>query len=380
MTRRGFSLLLTALTALLCALSTGSRIYYLVSICFALALGYGLVCVLLLRHTLQASTRLNVQSVHRGESACLTLTVFNRCPLPVCPARVTLDMADVSAARQLPLKPLKESVLRMELPASHVGAYLCRASLLEVSDLFGLFRCKITPEESHLLLSLPKPFDVEDIVFAPGDTGKAALSRTQEDYTSPEDVRAYIPGDAMKRIHWKLSSRKKELLVRRYETPAPPDTLILVDQRAPVGSDRESCLSLRDAVCETAVAVAHMQLRDQSPVRAPFYGPHANEFASDNAQNLPLLQEMLALQPFDSPQDFARTLHLELRRMGRTGAAIIITTYLDAPVVDAISQMRRMGPNIPVYLVTFDPEQESLQRLVGQLQHHLVEVCYVTPA
>ena len=75
-----------------------------------------------------------------------------------------------------------------------------------------------------------------------------------------------------------------------------------------------------------------------------------------------------------------RSLHLELRRMGRTGAAIIITTYLDAPVVDAISQMRRMGPNIRVYLVTFDPEQESLQRLVGQLQHHLVEVCYVTPA
>ena len=123
-----------------------------------------------------------------------------------------------------------------------------------------------------------------------------------------------------------------------------------------------------------------MQLKDQSPVRAPFYGRNANEFSSDNALSLPLLQEMLALQPFDTRQDFARTLHMELRRMGRTGAAILITTHLDARIVDAIAQMRRMGPTVRVYLVTYQPESEALRPLVTQLQHHFVEVCYVTPA
>lgn len=380
MTRRGAALFAAALTALLCGLSTGVQVYYFIALCFSLALGCGLVCVSVLRMTLHVKTSLQPLSVHRGESAVLTLYVKNNCPLPICPARILVRMADLENLRTLPLHYKKENLLRMEMPADHVGAFLCRVAQVEVRDLFGLFRVKKTPEDSHLLLSLPKPFQVEDITFAPGDTGRAALSRTQEDYTSPEDVRVYIPGDAMKRIHWKLSSRKGELLVRRYETPAPPDTLILVDQRAPEGQHGEERAALRDAVCETAAAVAAMQLKDQSPVRAPFYGAHANEFAADNARNLSLLQEMLALQPFDGQEDFARTLNLELRRMGRTGAAIIITTHLDPRVVDAIAQMRRMGPNIRVYLVTFDPESESLQPLVGQLQHHMVEVCYVTPA
>ena len=380
MTRRGAALLLMAAVSLLCALSTGLPIYYFCTYCFALALGYGLICVAALRFSLRVRTHLSTASVHRGEYARITVHIVNRCPLPLCPARITVDAAGTQLLRKMALKPMKESTLHVDVVANHVGAFICRAARVEVRDLFGLFSASVTPDNSHLLLSLPKPFDVEEILFAPGDTGKTALKRTQEDYTSPEDVRTYIPGDAIKRIHWKLSSRKGELLVRRYETPAPPDTLILTDQSKPIAEDEETSLNLRDALCETAVAAADMQLKDQSPVRAPFYGQNANEFSSDNALSLPLLQEMLALQPFDTHQDFARTLHMELRRMGRTGAAILITTHLDARIVDAIAQMRRMGPTVRVYLVTYQPESEALRPLVTQLQHHFVEVCYVTPA
>ena len=215
-----------------------------------------------------------------------------------------------------------------------------------------------------------------------GDDGAAALSRTQEDYNAPEDVRAYRPGDAMKRVHWKLSSRKQELWVRRFETPAPPDTLILLDCAAPLGGEgkNEGPESLRDALCETAVAVAKLQMADGSPVRLPLYGEKANEFASDNAGNLTLLQEMLAAQPFRGREDFSRVLNLELRRMRRTGATIIITTRLTAPIVEAVSRIRRMGPSARLYLVTYTPESPDYQPYVARLQHHLVEVCYVTPA
>ena len=139
-------------------------------------------------------------------------------------------------------------------------------------------------------------------------------------------------------------------------------------------------MNLRDALCETAVAVANMQMEDQSPVRLPLYGESANEFSSDNAAGLTLLQEMLARQPFGNGEDFARVLNLELRRMRRTGAAIIITTRLDARIVEGVSHIRRMGPSARLYLVTYTPDDPRYQPFVTRLQHHLVEVCYVTPA
>ena len=380
MTRRGGVLTAVTLTAFLCALSTGNRLYYFAALCFFLVLGWGFVSLPVMKRLIRVEASLSPHHVNRGESAALQIRGINRCPLPVKPLQLQVCMGESTTLYQVRLRPMKEGRLTAELPSEHVGAFLCGADRVFAEDVFGIVRCSISHSEKEMLLSLPLSFPVEEMTFSPGDTGKAALARAQEDYTSPDDVRAYVPGDAMKRIHWKLSSRRGEVLVRRYETPAPPDTLILVDQRSPEHEDAEKALALRDAVCETAVAVADMQLKDLSPVRAPFYGRYANEFAADQSVNISYLKEMLALQPFDGQEDFARTLHLELRRMGRTGAAVVITTCLTPNVVEAVSRIRRMGPHVRLYLVSYDPENELLQPLVGQLQHHLVEVCYVTPA
>ena len=281
-----------------------------------------------------------------------------------------------------PTRPFRAQERRLPMDARHVGIYDTGLRNVSVSDIFGLFRFRVPIQEGSTLTVLPRPFDVEKPRMILGDEGSAVLARSQEDYNAPDDVRAYRTGDAMKRIHWKLSSRKRELVVRRFETPAPPDTLILLDCNEPLGGENinEGKECLRDAMCETAVAVARMQMEDGSPVRLPMYGKQANEFSSDQAEGLALLQEMLAAQPFGAGEDFARVLNLELRRMRRTGAAVVITTRLDAQVVEGVTHIRRMGPSARLYLVTYTPEAPEYQPYVARLQHHLVEVCYVTPA
>lgn len=383
MTRRGFALLSALITALLCALSLGDRLYYFISLLLALLLSYGLVSSLLGYASLQCQQRLSGTRVNRGESVSLTVTLRHRCPLPIAPIQGAYLDANQEGACVFPARPFVFHARRLPLSARHVGQYSVALQSVTVSDLFGLFAWRKKLRSGAAVLTvLPRPFAIDKPRFTLGDDGAAALSRTQEDYNAPEDVRAYRPGDAMKRVHWKLSSRKQELWVRRFETPAPPDTLILLDCAAPLGGEgkNEGPESLRDALCETAVAVAKLQMADGSPVRLPLYGEKANEFASDNAGNLTLLQEMLAAQPFRGREDFSRVLNLELRRMRRTGATIIITTRLTAPIVEAVSRIRRMGPSARLYLVTYTPESPDYQPYVARLQHHLVEVCYVTPA
>lgn len=383
MTRRGFALLSALAAALLCALALGGRLYYYISILLLLLLAYGLLSSLLALATLECAQRLSGTKVHRGENVSLTVTLRHCSLLPIAPVEGVYWDAGQENSCVFPAMPFVSHTLRLPLSARHVGQYSVALNQVTVSDLFGLFSWHKCPKNGGaVLMVLPRPFAIDKPKFNLGDDGAAALSRTQEDYNSPEDVRPYRPGDAMKRVHWKLSSRKQELWVRRFETPAPPDTLILLDCAQPLGGAEkpEGTESLRDALCETAVAVAKLQMADGSPVRLPLYGERANEFASDHAGNLALLQEMLAAQPFRKGEDFSRVLNLELRRMRRTGAAIIITTRLSAPIVEGISRMRRMGPSARLYLVTYTPDSPEYQPYVARLQHHLVEVCYVTPA
>ena len=383
MTRRGLAALAATVTSGLCAFSLGNGLYLYIFILLLLVMAYSFVSCLWARKTAYCRQSLSDAAIQRGESANLFLQAGFRCPLPVAPLRGEYLYNGQAGECLFSPVPFRAHQRRMPLSGRHVGQFDAGLLRLTVRDVFGLFQMSVRPESAVSLLTvLPRPFDIEKPRFTLGDDGRAALSRTQEDYNAPEDVRAYRPGDAMKRIHWKLSSRKRELLVRRFETPAPPDTLILLDCNAPRGGESvaEGKESLRDALCETAVAVARLQMEDGSPVRAPLYGQKANEFSSDNAASLSLLQEMLAGQSFGGGEDFARVLQLELRRMRRTGAAIIITTRLDAQIVEGVSRIRRMGPSARLYLVTYTPDAPEYQPFVTRLQHHLVEVCYVTPA
>ena len=382
MTRRGLAVFTAFLTSAFCALSLGGPLYYYIALLLLLLLLYGLTTCIWARQTASCRHRMGSPTVSRGDSALLFLKAEHRCPLPISSLRGDFSFAGKQTDCLFGAEPFVAHEQRIPLAARHVGQYDAQLNCLAVQDLFGLFEMKKRPRSRDAVLTvLPRPFDIEKPRIILGDDGLAALSRTQEDYNAPEDVRAYRPGDDMKRIHWKLSSRKREILVRRFETPAPPDTLILLDCDTPLGGESvpEGKEKLRDALCETAVAIANLQMEDGSPVRLPLYGEKANEFSSDHKAGLTLLQEMLAQQPFSSGEDFARVLNLELRRMRRTGAAIVITTRLDARIVEGVSHIRRMGPSARLYLVTFTPEHPDYQPFVSRLQHHLVEVCYVTP-
>ena len=383
MTRRGWTALAVLITSAVSALSLGSALYLYIAILLALVLAYAFVSCLWARLTARCGQRLSSVSVPRGEKVTLRVAAEHRCLLPVSGIRGVFWYNGQAQEFLFPIRPFHAQERRLPLDARHVGIYEAGLQKVSVADIFGLFRFRVPVDrEGSSLTVLPRPFDIEKPRMVLGDEGSVVLARSQEDYNAPDDVRAYRTGDAMKRIHWKLSSRKRELLVRRFEMPAPPDTLILLDCNEPLGGENveEGKECLRDAMCETAVAVARMQMEDGSPVRLPMYGKRANEFSSDQAEGLALLQEMLAAQPFGGGEDFARVLNLELRRMRRTGAAVIITTRLDAQVVEGVIHIRRMGPSARLYLVTYTPEAPEYQPYVARLQHHLVEVCYVTPA
>ncbi len=381
LTGRGCAVLVAAVLLPVIALSLDGSLRHLAALLPALLFAYAFFSLLAVACTLQSRASLSETRVLRGEPVTLKAFVSYRSVLPAGDLTVLLLLPGSTFQQTVPARAFREMPFEQQVLAAHVGAFPVGIGQITVRDLFGLFTLTRAGMETQLLLSLPRPFDIEKPTFTAGEEGRSVLSRTTEDYTSPEDTRAYIPGDAMKRIHWKLSSRRRELLVRRFELPAPPDTLILPDCSLPLGGEDqpEGVLRLRDAICETAVAAASLQMGDQSPVRVPVHGGQATEFASDNKASILLLQEMLACQPFDARDDFALQLNVELRRMRRTGAVIIITTRLDARIVEAVSAIRRMGPAVRLYLCTFTPEDPSFAGAVARLQHHLVEVCYVTP-
>jgi len=383
-TTRGRILLAISLSALYCGMSLGGRILYLTALFGMLSLLYGFTSILLSLFRLRVTCSLKENRTLRGEEALLSLHITRRGLLPVCPLQITINDGNQPLFINAQPRFRQDQEICVPLSAQHVGAFSAGVTEYVYSDILGLFRARIRCKSTNKceMVVLPRAFDVEPLRFLSADDGRMLQNRTSEDLSSPEDTRAYRTGDPLKRVHWKLSTRKRELIVRRFETPAPPDTLVLLDCALHGDQDttKEEAFTLRDTLCETALSVVSMQLSAQSPVRLPLYGQQAHEFHSSKTEDLPLLQELLARQTFLGGIEFERILNMELRRMRQTGATVIITTRLTAGVVEGVKHIRQMGPNARVYLITRTPDAEHDRPYVMQLQQCLVEVCYVTPA
>jgi len=145
----------------------------------------------------------------------------------------------------------------------------------------------------------------------------------------------------------------------------------------PPGGNREAEADIRDALLETAASVFADQMSGDIGVHMPLLGDHPVEL--DGGMSLPLVLENLARVDFSETDRFERVLTLESRRLRKVGCVVIISARLNSSIVDVMTRMRRIGPAMRLYLITFAPDDPGVLPLISRLQQSDIEVAYVQP-
>lgn len=84
-------------------------------------------------------------------------------------------------------------------------------------DLFGLINARVPVKQSAVIDIMPKLLDDLEAVYTGlllGMSDNEDDSRKGNEYSDTSNIREYIPGDRIKDIHWKLSAKRDNLLVR----------------------------------------------------------------------------------------------------------------------------------------------------------------------
>ena len=369
------------LTLLTVALCTGSQLFLLLSILILLILAGAVIAVVWASATLEVEGALSGETVRRGDDVVLSLRVRHRGLIPVAPLLLELSDPVGNRDRDVRLKNMPHRLQSMRLPihASHVGVFSVGLRSCTVEDLLGLVQRRIVLRQTSFeLVVLPQTFEVEALKLAPGDPGSELMSRATEDLNAPSDIRSYQPGDAMKKIHWKLSLRKRELVVRKFDEPILQDVLVLMDCSPPPSwGHARAGADIRDAMLETAASVLTSQTITDHQIRMPLPGKHPVDV--DKSMGLPIAMDYLARVEFSETDRFERVLSMESSRLRKVGCVVIISARLNIPMVDIMIRMHRAGPNIRLYLVTFAPDDENVLPLIARLREAGLEVSYVTP-
>ena len=363
------------------ALSTGSKLMFVLALMVALTVLVSLISVMWAAGTIRITAEMEDQTVYRGDHTTLVLGISHSGWIPIAPVILELPSMSGGECRRIRLKdhPGHVQSLRMPIDATHVGIYTSGIQTCIIEDLLGLFQRVIRPDETvYSLTVLPRTFDVDPAAMAPGDPGSELMARANEDLSAPSDIRAYQPGDAMKKIHWKLSIRKRELIVRKFEEPLMQEVLILMDcSRPPFRGNPQAEADIRDALLETAASVFSAQMKTDHEIRMPLTGSRPAE--ADRSIGTTIAMKYLAGVDFSETDRFERVLQMESSRMNKVGFVAVVTARLNYAMVDIMIRIHRAGPNMRVYLVTYTPDDINVLPLISRLQQSEIEVASVTP-
>lgn len=381
MTSRAWGVAAVSAALLAVALSTGGAVYYLLFYTLFFMMIVGFLCALVTLRALKVGASLPKAEAVRGESVALAVTVERIIPLPV--SRIALRIASAAergAAYKLPvrLEYRRSRELRYPVHCPHRGAYEVGPVRAEVIGPFGLFALSKRIRGATSVLSVrPRLYAMPPILLEPGDTGPQTRIKMTEDAASPSGVRDWREGDGLKKIHWKLTMRRRELVVRTFEETARPDTLILPDL-SPIQAIRARALAVEDAICEAALSMADAQLRAEHPVRMPLASSKPREPSGRAASDFARFLEAFAETAFDGPYPYEQLLLLETRRIHRTGGAVLITSRLTAVIADTALRMRALGMRILFLWVTEGARGEAIE-LIARMETGGVETRRIDP-
>ena len=134
----------------------------------------------------------------------------------------------------VPIKARSSENVVISIVPAHCGVVECVIKKAVLYDFIGLISLGKKLNFHSKTIILPRESDCGACIDDPENKTEASF-RYIGNGSDPSEIsglHSYIDGDRMNRIHWKLSSRTEELIVKEYTDPAESRILIIPDINA----------------------------------------------------------------------------------------------------------------------------------------------------
>ncbi len=203
----------------------------------------------------------------KNEQFELPLMINNNFIFPYAPAELDCLLPDNDTVLFLHkqvyvcVSPLKK--VRIFLPCMHRyrGSYKVQIMRLSVYDPLKIIRISRRINASSQLVILPRKIPLEELGFIyGGEHGSVPEQRRSGDREDLSHVREYLEGDLVQQIHWKLTAKLDEMMVKQFDTTGDRRNVLLCNF---CYGDATAAAMIRqsDAVAEVAIAVAMSSCR-----------------------------------------------------------------------------------------------------------------------
>jgi uncharacterized protein (DUF58 family) len=249
---------------------TGERMLFVAAAVFA-AVPVISLCFSMLMLMLLGRSHSIPKEVVKGREAELKLMLHNRSPLPFGVVHAIIKTEplaiDVEQEFAFELSPVRARYFTIPFVAKYRGHFPIGISRIEARDMTGLFTLRRSVGKPALVTVLPYVPDLSSFPLAMNLLTQATSRHDirDEDYATISDIRQYVPTDSIKRVHWKLTAKRQEWLVKVFQANALNQVSLIFDATQP-GSYEYERLVLEDSMVSMAAGLTKFCVNNAMPV------------------------------------------------------------------------------------------------------------------
>lgn len=245
----GFSILLQALYRNDLPYST--VLFAIILTCFSFV--YFIICIFSLKYSLV----LHTDTFEKKEQARMELQIESNIPIPYLVFSYYSPFATTKITKSSSLLSEKKITIDLCAVCTHIGVYTLKVDSIVITDLFGIFKWKLSLHDSKKFYVLPKiyPFPLLKTAYANQDVSSSEQS-VQSGMV--DSVREFMQYDNAKHIHWNLSSKlDDDFYTKTFVEQNSPMFTIISDLKS---ENVENTLSKKEAetILETTLSLANI--------------------------------------------------------------------------------------------------------------------------
>ena len=175
----------------------------------------------------------------RGDTAEIRTIFHNSSFFPVALASAELNVhnaltgTDLTQKIRCPVSGRGSDEVQVLAQQCETGQVFITLDHVSTRDLFGLVRFPAENRLRRVFLvepdHLPTEVDVSEVRETEGESERFSKREPGRDVSETFDVRPYVPGDEPRAVHWKLSAKSGDLVIRRFVKPINYSVVLLVE-------------------------------------------------------------------------------------------------------------------------------------------------------
>lgn len=221
----------------------------------------------------------------------------------------------------MPVRARNQTEVTYPVQMNYCGRFAIRAEEIRLMDLLGIVETVLPLSEEKECMIFPKGALRSQEAGQLYMKGVAEAMESKEkgyDFSEISGIREYIPGDKLQNIHWKLSVKKDELMVKERISVSAMQLNVLVELANDDDMRLESVLELADSVTRSFVA-------QNLPFTVYYYSANQGTITGTFIGNEVERREWLSMVLYDqSYRDVGRVERLFLRDVSADGTYLYV--------------------------------------------------------